>query len=153
MRRAIGRYRAANDRPGPRRGFKGDRFKRRFLRGGLAGNAGGKARNGFDCGDVFVSLDNVPEEGLHAFFKGGGKGKSRRMCLKCGQSGHIAANCFSPHEPRFKCGKPGHRVASCNAAIVVLSSDSSCSICHYPVFTPVGPSGSRFQDGAPSAAP
>lgn len=56
MRRVVRRYRAAKDKFGPKRKFKGGRFKRRFRR---FGQKGGKAREGSFTGQIFISLDDT----------------------------------------------------------------------------------------------
>ena len=66
MRKATRRFRAAKGRFGPRRRFKGARFKRRFGKKGK--------RKGFFVGNTFVDLDRVPDDDMEAWFKG----KSRR---------------------------------------------------------------------------
>lgn len=85
MRRAVRRLRAAKDTFSPLPRYKGARWsKRRFLRKGPTARSGGKARNGFYCGDTFVSLDRVPEEVVHVSSKAEGRAILLQIVLRPG---------------------------------------------------------------------
>ena len=67
MRLFVRRFHTAKANFGPRRQFKGARLKRSFKRKGPAARSGGRAREGFYCGSVVVSLGHVPGEEVEVF--------------------------------------------------------------------------------------
>ena len=130
MHKVVRRFRAAKDKFGPWRRFKGSWFKGRFVRRGPAAK-GGKARESLYCGDAFVSHDHVPGEQVEIFFKGGErKGKICSKCFGCGRPGDFANGRPSFQELCFKCGKPGRRTAQCTAAVAVSAFVPSHRTCH-----------------------
>lgn len=137
MRNAIVKFRVIKGRFSPRRSHKVGRFKRRFFRRGPAGRKGGKGRTGLYCGEVFVSLDEVPDGDLQVFVKEGEEGGDTLRCFKCGRPVHIAVKCPCPQELCLNCNRSGHMVAQCpaNGANVVSFVPSSFQSFHFPAFT------------------
>ena len=130
---ATRRYRAAKGRFGPNKRHGVNKVAKRFTRRGPA-NRFGKPSKGFFIEDIFITLEDVPDETLAVFFAGGrskfsGGGKDQR-CFNCGKEGHFANVCKEAQKC-FGCNGTGHKTADCphsqgrSKAMVMWGSNAS----------------------------